>query len=293
MAISQSMNRALSALAFLLLTLLLHPAAARGQAEQGAAPAQNAGQTPSAPQPSTAEQTTPAQPQQTTPAQPQQTDQGVPLPPKEEPGVPAPGKTAEGEDKRILGVLPNYRTAEMNAIGHPLTKEQKLRIAAKDSFDYPLIFVGAGYAGLYQLENSHPEFGQGFKGYLHRFGTSYADQVIGNMMTEGFMPILMKEDPRYFRMSEGSTGRRLWYALSRIVVTRTDSGRPSVNYAELVGNAIGAGIGLSYYPDDRDVGDYLQNWGTQLGTDAVSQVLKEFWPDVKRWWYVRHHKAAQ
>lgn len=234
-----------------------------------------------------------AQPPSRSTAAPAQPQQPVPLPPKEEPGVPAPGKTAAGEDKRVLGVLPNYRTAEMNAVGHPLTAKQKLRIAAKDSFDYPLIILGAAYAGLYQVENSHPEFGQGVEGYFKRFGTSYTDQVDGNIMTEGIMPILLKEDPRYFRKAQGSIGSRTLYALTRILITRTDAGAATLNYSELLGNGIAAGIGLSYYPDNRDVGDYLQNWGIQLGTDAASQVLKEFWPDIKRWWYVRRHKPAQ
>ncbi len=214
------------------------------------------------------------------------------LPPKEQPGVVAPGKTEAGEDKRVLGVLPNYRTAEMNAVGQPLTPGQKLTIAAKDSFDYPLVILGAAYAGVYQLADSHPEFGQGFAGYMRRFGTSYNDQVMGNMFTEGFLPVLLRHDPRYFRMAEGSVGRRTWYAVSRIFVGRTDSGNTTFNYSEVVGNGIASAIGLSYYPDNRNVPDYLTNWGIQLGTDASSQVLKEFWPDVKRWWYVRHHKEA-
>lgn len=214
----------------------------------------------------------------------------APLPAKQEPGVAAPGKTSAGEDKRVLGVLPNYRTAEMNAIGQPLTAEQKLKIAVKDSFDYPLVLLGAAYAGLYQLEDSHPQFGQGFKGYTKRFGTSYTDQVAGNMMAEAFLPILLRQDPRYFRMSEGSKGQRAWYAISRIVVTRNDSGQKAFNYSEVLGNGISAGIGLSYYRDNRNVPDYLSNWGIQLATDATSQLLKEFWPDVKRWWIVRHHK---
>ena len=202
----------------------------------------------------------------------------------------APGKTAAGEDKRVLGVLPNYRTAERNAIGQPLTAAQKLRIATKDSFDYPLVLLGAAYAGLYQLENNHPEFGQGLTGYAKRFGTSYADQVSGNLMTEAFLPILLHQDPRYFRLAAGGVGRRTWYALSRIVVTHTDAGRTAFNYSEILGNGISAGIGLSYYPDNRNGPDYLANWGIQLATDATSQVLKEFWPDVKHWWMVRHHR---
>lgn len=213
------------------------------------------------------------------------------LPPREEPGVKAPGKTAEGEDKRIFGVLPNYRTAEKSAEYQPISAKRKLKIATKDSFDYPLFLLAAAYAGLYQLEDAHPEFNQGTKGYLRRLGTSYADQVIGNYLTEGFLPVLFREDPRYFRMSEGTKKSRTAYALTRIFVTHTDSGKATFNFAEVLGNGMAAGIGLSYYPDNRDVHDYLQNWGIQLATDATSQVLKEFWPDVKRRWLVRHRKA--
>jgi hypothetical protein len=83
------------------------------------------------------------------------------------------------------------------------------------------------------------------------------------------------------------------YALSRIFVTHTDSGQPTFNYAEVIGNGIASGIGLSYYPDNRNVADYMQNWGIQLATDATSQVVKEFWPDIKRWWYVRHHAGTR
>lgn len=264
MAVSQFLRKSCVPVGFLAVIFLWKPHLALGQAAQ-----------------------TPA----SQPAAPGQVQQTTPLPPSEEPGVPAAGKTSEGEDKRIMGVLPNYRTAEMDAIGHPLTPDQKLRIALKDSFDYPLMIIGAGYAGLYQAENSHPEFGQGIKGYLRRFGTSYCDQVDGNMMTEGILPILFKEDPRYFRKSQGSTSSRLFYALTRILVTRTDSGKETFNFAEVVGNGVAAGVGLSYYPDNRDVPDYLQNWGVEVATDAVSQVLKEFWPDIKRHSYEKHHKG--
>jgi hypothetical protein len=200
---------------------------------------------------------------------------------------------AKGEDKHVLGVLPNYRTAELTADYHPISAKYKMHIALKDTFDYPLTGVGAVWAGIYQLDNSHPQFGQGTLGYLHRFGTSYADQLVGNMMTEGVLPILFREDPRYFRKAEGSKKSRFAYALSRIVITRTDNGTPTFNFSEIIGNGIAAGVGLSYYSDDRDVPDYMQNWGMQLATDAISQVLKEFWPDVKRHYSHKHHLDDQ
>jgi len=184
-------------------------------------------------------------------------------------------------DKRIFGVLPNYRTANESPVYTPISTKRKFIIASKDSFDYPLVYVAAGIAGYGQMTNANPSFGQGVTGYAHRLVTGYADQVIGNMMSEGFMPMLLHEDPRYFRRGHGSTWSRAWYAATRVFVTRTDSGGTRFNFSEVVGNSVGAAISNAYEPDGRSVDDNLKKVGMQIGIDAFSQVLKEFWPDIK------------
>ena len=188
----------------------------------------------------------------------------------------------DSPDKRVLGVLPNYRTANETAIYTPITAKQKLTIGAKDSFDYPLVMLAGVLAGFGQLTNQNPSFGQGLAGYGRRLGTSYADQAIGNMMTEAMYPSLLHEDPRYFRRGHGSIGSRTWYALTRVMVTRTDSGGRRFNFSEWMGNATAVAISNSYYPDYRTAGANAAKLGQQVGTDALSQVLKEFWPDIKR-----------
>jgi len=192
-------------------------------------------------------------------------------------------------DKRILGVLPNYRTANAMAVYEPLTTKQKFTIAMKDSFDWPNYIVSGAFAALYQAEDSHPSFGQGLKGYAHRYWTSYVDQSMGNLMTEAVMPTLLHEDPRYFRKNVGPTKSRLWYAVTRVLVTRTDSGGTRFNFSEVLGNGVMASVGNAYYPDEVGFGDTMARMGTQIATDAFSNVLKEFWPDIKRH---LHHKSA-
>jgi len=186
------------------------------------------------------------------------------------------------QDKRILGVLPNYRTTDGTVPFQPISWKFKLTIAAKDSFDWPNYIIGGAFAGLYQLENDHPEFGQGVKGYARYYGTSYADQVIGNMLTEGFMPILLHEDPRYFRKVHGSFASRLGYSVTRVLVAKTDHGNPTVNLSEIIGNGMGASISSLYYPTERSFSDVATRWSTQIATDSLSNILKEFWPDIKR-----------
>ena len=114
-----------------------------------------------------------------------------------------------------------------------LSAKAKLTIASKDSFDYPLVLLAGAFAGLGQVTDQNPSFGQGMAGYGRRIGTGYADQAIGNMMTEGFFPVMLHQDPRYFRMGEGSKKSRTMYALTRVFVTYSDSGKKSRNSINL------------------------------------------------------------
>jgi hypothetical protein len=123
----------------------------------------------------------------------------------------APDKS-DAPDKRVFGVLPNYRTVQDTGNVAPIPARRKMWIAAKDTFDYPIWVMAAGFAGLYQIENQNPSFGQGAKGYFRRYGTSLADQMVGNMLTEGVFPVLL-EDPRYFR--RGWAQRPGWYSAAR------------------------------------------------------------------------------
>jgi len=204
----------------------------------------------------------------------------------------SPNPETQQQDKRVFGVFPNYRTADGTVPFQPITARQKFTIGLKDSFDWPVFPVAGAFAALYQLENQNPSFGQGMAGYSRRYGTALGDQIIGNMMTESIMPTIFHEDPRYFRIgsSGGSPLHRAAYAVSRIFVTRTDRGTLSFNFPEWVGNASAVAISNAYYPDTRTASDNIERLGIACATDAFSQVMKEFWPDVKRKLF-RHKEA--
>lgn len=189
---------------------------------------------------------------------------------------------ADGPDKRAYGVLPNYRTAETEGPYSPITVKQKFTIARKDTLDAPSYIMAGFFSGISQLDNSNPSFGQGMKGYMRRYASSIADQDIGNFMTEAILPSLLHQDPRYFRKGHGSVMGRIAYAASRSVLARSDKGNWTFNTSEFLGNGIVASIGNAYYPDAVGFNPTMQRMFTQIGTDSISQVLKEFWPDVKR-----------
>lgn len=193
-----------------------------------------------------------------------------------------PTPAANAPPSRVLGVLPNYRSGELSDPFTPLSTRRKFYIGYKDSTDYPIFFVAGALAGLGQMTDQHPQFGQGMEGFGKRLGGSVADNLIGNFLTESVMPTLLREDPRYFRRGRGNVLSRTGYAASRVLVARNDRGHWTFNAAEVSGNAIGAAIGNVYYPGERRLGDNIQRFYSQMATDAFSQILKEFWPDIKR-----------
>ncbi len=198
------------------------------------------------------------------------------------------------KDDRMFYVMPNYLTVDSQAQVKPLSWKEKFAISAKGSFDpYEFTVVGI-VAGIRQAENSSPAFGQGAEGYAKRYGAAFADQVDGNIMVGGVFPTILKVDPRYFQLGKGSYRHRFGYAIDRIFIARTDSGRHIFNIPEFAGNATAIAISNFYYPAaDRSFSSSLSDWGVQMGLDAFGNELKEFWPDIHHYLQSRHERHLQ
>lgn len=194
------------------------------------------------------------------------------------------GSTTEGKQtKRILWVFPNYRAVSANVQLPRLSLKNKFWLATQDSFDYSAFVTAGMFAAAGQATKSYPEFGQGSKGYGRYYWHALADQALGNYMTEAIVPAVTHEDPRYYTLGHGNFLKRTGYAVSRLLVTRTDSGRRTMNISEIVGNGAGAGISDLYYPSrERTWTKTGQKWLTQIALDGVFNITKEFWPDINR-----------
>jgi hypothetical protein len=205
--------------------------------------------------------------------------------------APADGGATQPEAKRILWLLPNFRTSPMLAEYKPLTTGEKFKIASQDAFDRGTIGLAMIFAGEAQWTNANPSFGQGVAGYSRYFGTAYGDFLIGDYMTEGIFPTILHQDPRYFRRGVGSGWSRLGYAAGQIFWTHNDSGREQFNYSEVVGNSTAVAISMAYYPEDRDAKDAISKLTSQIAVDMASNILKEFWPDISRKFSHKHNSA--
>lgn len=195
----------------------------------------------------------------------------------------APPKQESAYGKHhILWIIPNYRTDESDAIYAPLTPGEKFKIAVDDSFDPSAFLVAGIFAGLAMAQREYPAFGDGADEFAKYYVGAFADQAIGNIMTEALFPIALHQDPRYFTKGKGGFFRRTGYAISREVITRKDDSGNTFNTSEIAGNLVAAGISNAYYPAaDRSVGNTLDKWGQQLALDTAFNIAKEFWPDVR------------
>jgi hypothetical protein len=191
-------------------------------------------------------------------------------------------QSQEQESKRILGIVPNYRTSPSLEEYKPLTVTEKFKIASQDAFDRGTVGLAALFGGESQLTNQNRSFGQGVAGFGRYFGSAYGDLVIGDYMTEGVFPTLLRQDPRYFRRAKGSGWSRLGYAMGQVFWTHRDSGGTQFNYSEILGNSVAVAISNTYYSDNRTAKDAVPKLGMQLGVDMAANVLKEFWPEIER-----------
>ncbi len=206
--------------------------------------------------------------------------------------MPTPGNTTpqnsdskDTQSKRILWIIPNYRAVSADTFLPPESAKEKFKLATQDSFDYSSFVLAGLLAGYGQATNSTPEFQQELSGYGRYYWHSFVDEAVGNYFTEAIMPLATHEDPRYYTLghTHGTVLHRTAYAVSRLVITRTDSGSETFNFSEIVGNALGAGVSNLYYPrQERTWGSNADKWAVQIGIDGIADILKEFWPDIRR-----------
>jgi hypothetical protein len=164
-----------------------------------------------------------------------------------------------------------------------LELKDKFFLFVRDSFD-PIIFLSSGFnAGISQAENDDAAFGQGAAGYGKRFGASFTDQVTSMFFKDFAYPEIFREDPRYYRLVHGSSGKRFSHALEHAVVAHTDNGNRMFNFSEWLGTASAVSLSNVYHPGNkRGFGPSAEGVGFSVLSDMGYDVLREFWPEISR-----------
>jgi hypothetical protein len=213
--------------------------------------------------------------------------QAPPLTPEEQ-RKKAQEQLEQEEKQRVWAVVATFNTtANQEAV--PLSTGQKFQLFFKSAMDPWPFLLAAVLAGTNQAQNSFPEYGQGLQGYGKRFGASYGDYFIGNLLGNAVLASALREDPRYYQKGKGSYTRRALWAASGTVWCKRDNGTWGPNYANVVGNLMGTAISNIYYPaSDRTVGGTISRGFSVTAQGIIGSEVIEFWPDI-----VRHHQRKQ
>lgn len=189
----------------------------------------------------------------------------------------AAAQLAAEEKQRVFGAIPNFYVVYQPSPA-PLSPGQKFHLAWRSTID-PVSFVLTGVvAGLNQAENQFDGYGQGAQGYAKRYGAAFADSAVDAFLGGAVLPVIFKQDPRYYYQGTGSAWSRTKHAVASIVICRGDNGKMEFNYSNVLGNFGAAGISNIYYPasDRHGAGLTMQNAAVGTAFGAFAALMQEF-----------------
>jgi len=166
---------------------------------------------------------------------------------------------------------------------NPLGPKKKFFLFVDQSIAPYHLVTSAAEAGIDQARDSLPGYGQGMSGYGKRFGSSLATDTSNSFFGTFLLSSMLRRDPRYFVTMQGGFKHRVAYALSRIVVTRTDDGRLGANWPGMIAPLMAEGLANSYLPaKEQTAGRTFQRYGLRIGLNTASNLLREYWPSIFR-----------
>jgi hypothetical protein len=193
------------------------------------------------------------------------------------------------QTKRVLGIVPNFRSVSADVKLPPMSPKEKFIVAGKDTFDYSALFVAGIQAGFAMNSKSYPEFGQGLKGYGQYYWHTLADTASENFFVGGIGPVVFKQDNRFYTLGHGSFGKRSFYAVTRVLVTRKDDGDSTFNFSEVIGSGASAGFSTLWYPKQYQTWTKVgQKWLTSDLIDCFNFWWKEWWPTANKYVFHTH-----
>ncbi len=186
--------------------------------------------------------------------------------------------------------MPNYRAVSAGTKPPPPTPREAFMIATRNSFDYSsFVFVGVTSL-LAEDSNAHAQLGKGVGGYWAYYWRGYLDKTDGNYWVVWIMPTVFHQDERYYAMGEGGFWKRTIYSSTRDFITPNYHGKNVFNASEIFGRGISQAISLTYYPSKSQTPSaFAEKYAYAIGRDTLTNVFREFWPDINEHVIHRHH----
>ena len=180
--------------------------------------------------------------------------------------------------QRALFLFPGYDVVEQTT--HPvapLRARQKFAMAYRSSSDPSFLIRSAIVTTFDKSLSVGPDYGRGEAGIAELFGYNAVGLAANFFLSDGAVPALVHQDPRYFRKGSGSTKSRIWWALRSDFVGFGDRGTQMPNYGVLVGFAVSTLLSDAYLPPRNvSVGKTFEGYSIKIGTNFGFNLLHEY-----------------
>jgi len=166
---------------------------------------------------------------------------------------------------------------------HAMTPREKAILAFRNTTD-PYNFATIAFiSALSVASDPNSPYGPGIPGFGRNFGVAYCETAVGEFFGTFLIPSIAHQDPHYHRMPNASYARRTLHAITQVAWTQSDYGTGMPNYANLIGTAVGDGLGNLYVPGrQKSWGAAGARYATAIATDPIDNFITEFLPDVAR-----------
>jgi len=164
----------------------------------------------------------------------------------------------------------------------PLTPKQKAELALRNTISPQAIANRAIVGGLDHLWRNPEEWGGNPDAYAKRFAWRMGRMAVRESVQLS-TDVAFGLDPRYDRCNCSGFLSRTGHAWRRVVVSRTDAGGEMFAVSTFAGAYVTPFITDPWYPPS--INNWNHKWEsgtTALALRGVTNMLREFWPDIRR-----------
>jgi hypothetical protein len=193
--------------------------------------------------------------------------------------VQSPGETPSDHFRMAQTLTYSEKLPDAPSATRPLSGREKFQLFTDDA-QSPLTFFSAGVTAGFNTSTNRV-YGGGWNGFGRNYAAAVAEHETASFFGRYLFPTLLNQDPRYHPSEKNGFWSRSTYAASRVLITRNDAGQKTVNTSYLLGALVSTAIANSYRPVHRTAGQTMVDFGSNVGSDAGINILKEFWPQVR------------
>jgi hypothetical protein len=176
---------------------------------------------------------------------------------------------------------------------YPITPSQRLRWFVAGTVG-PAHLAGVAFVSACGTAVNRPgEYGPHWTGFADRLGIGVAGSALGNAM-EASGGLVLREDPRYFRVPQQPVRARVGNVVRLTFLTRNRDDGLKPAYARYVG-VFGSNFLSNTWrvSSEANAQNALLRSSEGLAGRMAANAFGEFWPDLKKYLFHKRNQAAQ